>query len=96
MLITDPDQEVKGYYRLIKNNNKSQTLSTVNLCRALHDVKEIHSWECRNLKKADLFLKEQFKKKWINNTEWIFCDKAGLEKVINTVNMLIILSNDDS
>lgn len=95
-VVTDPQQEKDGYYRVSKTANMSNTLTQLNCARANKDFRIVKFYPVSDLKKAEEFIKSALKKKYIpNSTEWVkIDDQAGLSKVLSTLETLIDIVNN--
>lgn len=96
-ILTDPDQELQGFYRVIKSTDIQSTIKALNLCRATRDWKVIKFWACSDLKKLEGIIKtgEVLKKRLYNgSTEWIKVDKDGLAKLQKTLESLVFVANE--
>ena len=95
LIVTDPDQEKIGLYKICKTLNSSQTLMALNAARASKDFKIIKFYSCQDLKKSEEFIKQAIKNKlFTGSTEWVKLDEAGLTKIISTIETLINIVND--
>jgi hypothetical protein len=97
-ILTDPDQEIQGFYRVTKSTDIQATLKTLNLSRAMRDWKIIKFWPCSDLKKLEGIIKtgEVLKKRLFNGSpEWIKVDKDGLAKLQKTLEALALVANED-
>jgi hypothetical protein len=99
-IITDPDQEKQGLYKVGKTTNIVTTISQLNLARANKDFRAVNFQKCSdlaNLNKAAELVKQALKKKFVNNsTEWIKVDDTqALAKIISQIQSLVDIANDD-
>ncbi len=94
-IVSSPDQEKEGYYKVIKTANITTTLATLNNARALRDFKVIKDFKCSDIKQLEEFLVKALKTRYITNSkEWIKVDPAGLTKVITTIESLVEIVNN--
>jgi hypothetical protein len=97
-ILTDPDQEIQGFYRVTKTTDIQATMRTLNLSRAMRDWKIVKFWSCSDLKKLEGIVKtgEVLKKRLFNGSvEWIKVDKDGLAKLQKTLEALVLVANED-
>jgi hypothetical protein len=97
-ILTDPDQEIQGFYKVTKTIDIQATMRTLNLSRAMRDWKIVRFWSCSDLKKLEGIVKtgEVLKKRLFNGSpEWIKVDKDGLAKLQKTLEALVLVANED-
>lgn len=94
-IVTDPDQQKNGFYKISKTANIKATMMQLNSARANRDFKLINFFQCSDLKKAEEFIKSALKKRYIQGSlEWIKVDdEQTLNKVLTTVETLIEITN---
>src|SRR5438132_4992611 len=96
-ILTDPDQEIHGFYKVLKVSDIQSSLRALNMARASRDWKLIKFWPCTDLKKLESIIKtgEVLKKRLYNGSqEWVKVDKDGLAKLMKTLEALVIVANE--
>ena len=68
LIVTDPDQEKAGYYKICKTINAQQTVISLNAARAAKDFKTIKFLPVNDLKKSEDFVKQAMNKKYISGS----------------------------
>jgi hypothetical protein len=99
-ILTDPQQELQGFYKVLKTTDIQALVKTLNLGRADRDWKIIKFWPCSDIKKLEGIIKtgEVLKKRLYNalSPDWIKVDKDGLVKLQKTIEALAAVANDDN
>lgn len=97
VIITDPDQEKNGYYKVCRTANIQATLTSLNAARACKDIKVLKFFPCSDLKKLGDFVESALKNKFMpGSKEWVKVDSvAAIEKISNTVEALADITNGD-
>ncbi len=94
-VVTDPDQEKLGIFKVAKTANIATTMLQLNAARSAKDFRIVKFFACADLKKLTEFVESALKAKYIpNSKEWVKLDDAGLAKVLVTIETLADIVND--
>ena len=94
-IVTDPDQEKVGLYKVGKTSKMETTIIQLNAARAAKDFKIVQFYPCEDLKQLEDFVRKALKSKYIpNSTEWVKVDEKGLSKIQNTIESLCDIVNE--
>lgn len=96
-VVTDPDQEKLGLYKVGKTANIKNTLTALNAARASKDFKLVNFMPCNDIHKAENFIKQALKKRYVaNSQEWIKIEEqAALAKITAQIESLVTITNDE-
>jgi hypothetical protein len=95
-IITDPDQEKAGLYKICRTANIQSTLTALNAARAAKDFRIIKFFPCSDLQKLGTFVDSALKNKFISgNKEWVKTDDIGIAKITTTLSSLCDIVNGD-